>query len=199
MNAEAILKKIDENAKDVSSALLNEARLKAAQIQHDSHVRVEHLREAGEQQAAREAAQMRRQMESISELEFKKFILEQKRSIMDAAFALAADKLKALPAEQVREKVVSMILAQAEGGNLLHIGEHCSDWFNDEVFTQINAVLAAQGKAPLQKSPEPVAGCTGAVLVMEGIAINCTLEAVLEYIRSDIEHEVAAKLFQSEG
>lgn len=195
MKAEAILKKIEENAKDASSALLQEARLKATQLQYESHARVEQLRAKSEELAAKEAEEMRKQMESIEELSFKKFILEQKRSLMQEAFVLAEHKLRKLSPEAIREKVCAMILAQAEGGNTLLIGEQQSEWFNDAVLASLNASLQEAGKKTLLLSNKKVPSCTGAILVKEGIAINCTLEAILQALRSDLEHEVANRLF----
>ena len=196
MKADAILKRIDENAKDVSSSILKEANLKAAQIQRDSHLRVEKLREQSKALAQHEANEVRKQMESIGELEFKKYLLVQKRSMLNETFDLAEHKLKQLPTSVVRKKVVAMILSQAQGGEELLLGKNAPEWFDESVFAGINTALEKQGKAALRLSAESAGACTGAVLLQRGIANNCSLEAILTYIRSDIENEVAAALFQ---
>lgn len=195
MKAEAILKKIEENAKDASSALLQEARLKATQLQHESHIRVEQLRVKAKELASHEAEEMRKQMESIEELEFKKYILEQKRNIMQESFALAEKKLRKVALKELKEKICAMILAQTEGGNTLLVGEYQSEWFDDSVLASLNSKLEKAGKEALVYEGKKVPSCTGAVLQKDSIAINCTLEAILQALRSDLEHEVAEKLF----
>ncbi len=195
MKAEAILKKIEENAKDLSSELLNEAKQKAEQLQQDSNRKVEQMRQDLQKQIEAEATQMRKQMESIGELEFKKQILVEKRNLMNEAFALAKSKLRNLPITTIREKVCASIIENAPSGASLHIGEIAKEWFTEEVFAQINAALQAKGKKALCLGETTVKDCTGAILVKDGIEINCSLETVLEYLKSDLENDVATKLF----
>lgn len=195
MKAEAILNKIDEDAKDLSSEILNEAKTKVNQMQINSNKKIADLEAKAQAQVQADANQIRKQMQSISELEFKKEVLQQKRLLIDKSFEEALVKLRNLPLEQIKQKVVEVILDQAEGGQTISIGEVCPQWFNNDVLNSINEKLKAEGKEALTNSGNTVKNCVGAVLSKEGVDTNCTLEALLENIKNYIENDVAAKLF----
>ncbi|NMD38021.1 MAG: hypothetical protein GYA87_04990 [Christensenellaceae bacterium] len=198
MNAEAILKRIEDDAKKLSADILNDAKSKVNQMQYNSHLKVEKLKFKTEKMAEVESDEIRKQLQSMNDLEYKKYLLQQRRSLIDEAFIQAKDKIKSLPLNEISNKVVGIIVKQAEGGETLYVGANQADWLSDALFNDINNKLKAQNKLALIKGDKQIENATGAVLVKEGVELNCTIESLLDYLRVDIERDVAERLFTNQ-
>lgn len=198
MNAEAILKRIEDDAKKLSADILNDAKSKVNQMQYNSHLKVEKLKFKAEKMAEVESDEIRKQLQSMNDLEYKKYLLQQRRSLIDEAFIQAKDKIKSLPLNEISNKVVGIIVKQAEGGETLYVGANQADWLSDALFNDINNKLKAQNKLALIKGDKQIENATGAVLVKEGVELNCTIESLLDYLRVDIERDVAERLFTNQ-
>lgn len=196
MKADAILNKIREDAKNLSADILKEAREKAENMQYEANATMERLSKQTREQAEIQVEQMRNQMESLKDLEFKKRILTEKRKLIDKTFQRAKAIIKILSPDEIRSKVTELILSQAEGGEQIIVGEFVSSWFNTEVLNYINAKLKADGKDPLVVlSNNTRKGCTGAVLSKACVETMCTLETLIDNMKSVLENDIAKELF----
>ncbi len=198
MNAEAILKRIEDDAVKLSADILNDAKSKVNQMQYNSHLKVEKLKFKTEKMAEVESDEIRKQLQSMSDLEYKKYLLQQRRSLIDEAFTQAQNKIKTLNVGDIANKVSSMIVKQAEGGETLYVGDNQANWLSDAVFNDINSKLKAQNKNELVKGDKQIENATGAVLVKDGVELNCTIESLLASLRVDIERDVAERLFKNQ-
>lgn len=198
MKADVILNKIREDAKDLSADILNEAKVKAQNLQYEARIQMQEMRKNTEENAKHEADELRKQMESLNELELKKQLLSEKRRLIDEAFESATVKLRNLSTEDICNSVSDMLINLAEGGEALSVGEYQKSWLSDSALQKINDKLTSEGKQAITLSSDVVKNATGAVLSKNGIDTNCTLEAVLSSIKSNVENEVAKILFNNQ-
>lgn len=196
MNAQAILAKIEEDAKAGAEKTLDDARAKAEALKAASREKLEGMHATMLSQAERDSAAMEQRMQRMAELDDRKELLAKKRTLMDEAFTLAGKKLVAAPAGGKRAFFLKQIEQCASGGETLIIGAEGAEWFDDGFAADANAALKKAGKkADLTLAQEKRAGCTGVILAAKGAEVRCTFDALLEEARNGLEQPVAEILF----
>ena len=196
MNAQAILEKIGADGRLAAAALLKEAGERADKIRSDSEAMIAQLREETIAKAHEEAAAQEQRMHRMAELDERKLLLLAKRQLMDQTFQFALEKMKKLPAEQLESFFLSLVVASANGSESLHIGGNNDDWYTPSFLDKVNAALASAGKVGLVTvSDMRRADVTGVILAGSGMEINCTLEALLNAQRLNLEADVASVLY----
>ncbi len=196
MNAQAILEKIGSDGRQAAAVLLKEAGERAEAIRAESDKKIARLREETIAKAQAEAAELEVRMHRMAELDERKALLAAKRCLMDQAFQAALMKLKQMTPEQMESFFLSMALSSCKGAETLLIGALHDAWYTPALADKVNAALNAAGKpGRIILSKERRQGVTGVILLGDGMEINCTLEALLEDRRLQLEAEVASILF----
>lgn len=197
MNAQGILNKIQQDARDGAAEILREARRKAEETRSVSDERIAAAREAAMERARQEALALDDRMQRMAKLDARKDLLAAKREVLDEAFARALDKLAAMPAAQAQAFGLSMLLDSAAGDEVL-VRDAGSAWCDDAFVKRANEALVAAGKqGGITLSADTCNLGGGFLLRRGGMEINCSYQAALEARRMDIEAEVAACLFDS--
>ena len=185
MNAQAILDKILEDAKENASAVLKDANDRAGAMRKATEVRA---REDAQAAAVR--------MERMAELDERKLLLKDKRDMMERAFSLALDKMKAMPAKEARAFLLSTLTELADGDEELIVGAESDGWMDKAFLPDANAALTAAGKpGNLTLAKEKRAGVSGLILARHDTEIHCTYQALLDSRRLEMEAQVAQMLF----
>ena len=196
MNAQAILDKILQDAKESASATLRDADDRAKEMEAAADKRIAAARAKTEAQARQDAEAATARMQRMAELDERKLLLADKRRMMDRAFELALAKMKAMPAKQARAFLLDALTELAEGGETLIVGTDNDGWMDDQFLQDANAALAAKGKtAALTLGSEKRKGVSGLILAKHDTEINCTYEAFLTSERLEMEAQVAQTLF----
>ena len=196
MNAQTILEKIGSDGHKAAAVLLKEAGERAEAIRNESDIKIAKLREQTILKAQAEAAALEVRMQRMAELEERKALLVAKRQLMDQAFQTALGKLRQLPPEQLESFFLSMVLSSCKGTETLFIGALCDAWHTPAFADKVNAALTAAGKpGRITANQERRDGAAGVILSGEGMEINCTLEALLDARRLELEAEVATILY----
>ena len=196
MNAQAILDKILQDAKESASATLRDADDRAKEMEAAADKRIAAARAKTEAQARQDAEAATARMQRMAELDERKLLLADKRRMMDRAFELALAKMKAMPAKQARAFLLDALTELAEGGETLIVGVDNDGWMDDQFLQDANAALAAKGKtAALTLGSEKRKGVSGLILAKHDTEINCTYEAFLTSERLEMEAQVAQTLF----
>jgi hypothetical protein len=196
MNAQAILNKIEEDAKDTAQKTLTDAQAKTEEMKAASREKIEGMHKTMLSQAERDAEALEQRMLRMAELDERKELLEKKRALMDEAFTLASAKLSAMPVVEKRAFFQKKLLENAMGGETLMIGADKAQWFDEQFFTEANAALIKAGKtAGLTRAAEKRAGCEGFALGAGGVEIRCTFDALLDEARSFQEQQIVEDLF----
>ena len=197
MNAQAILDKIQSDAREAASTILNEANNRAAAYQKASEEKIVRMRADAEKRAAADGAQLEQRMIRMAELDQKKLLLAAKRELIDRAFQLALSKLTAMPKEQAQRFLLSVVVQAAQGRETMIAGSEHDAWLTPDFPDRANAALVQAGKpGQLTLSKEKRAGVCGLILSYQDMEINCTFEALVEAERLELEAEVARVLFQ---
>ena len=115
MNAQAILDKILEDAKENASAVLKDANDRAGAMRKATEERIATARANTEARAHEDAQAAAVRMGRMAELDERKLLLKDKRDMMERAFSLALDKMKAMPAKEARAFLLSTLTELADG------------------------------------------------------------------------------------
>ena len=196
MNAQAILEKIGFDGHKAAAVLLKEAGERVEAIRAESDKKIAKLRDETVVKAQAEADALEVRMYRMAELDERKVLLAAKRQLMDQAFQAALVKLRQLPPEQLESFFLSMVLSSCKGTETLFIGALCDAWYTPAFADKVNAALTAAGKpGRITANQERRDGVAGVILSGEGMEINCTLEALLDARRLELEAEVASILY----
>ena len=196
MNAQAILDKILQDAKENASATLRDANDRAQGMKKASDERIAAARAQTEARAKQDAEAATARMQRMAELDERKLLLADKRRMMDQAFALALTKMKAMPAAQARAFLLTSLTELAEGDETLLVGAENDGWMDDKFLADANAALAAKGKPARLTLSEEARPFQGGRYVQDGsVEVNCTFAALLRVQREHTAKDVAAILF----
>ncbi len=196
MNAQAILEKIGTDGLAAAAVLLKEAGERAEAIRAASEKKIARLREETVSKAQAEAEALESRMYRMAELEERKKLLSAKRQMMDQAFQAALVKLRQMTPDQMEAFFQNMVVSVAKGTETLLIGAQNDTWYTPAFVDKVNAALNAASKpGQITVSTERRQSVTGVILLGEGMEINCTLEALLQAQRLELEAEVASILY----
>ncbi len=196
MNAQAILEKIGSDGRQAAAVLLKEAGERAESIRAESDKKIAKLREETIAKAQTEAAALEVRMHRMAELDERKALLAAKRQLMDQTFQEALMKLRQMSAEKMESFFLSMVISSCKGNETLLIGALHDAWYTSAFADKMNTALVAEGKpGRITVNRERRLGVTGVILLGDGMEINCTLEALLEARRLELEAEVASILY----
>lgn len=197
MNAEGILKRINQDAREAAAAILQDAQRKADELRRASDERIDKSRTDALETARQEALALDDRMQRMAKLDARKDLLAAKRVALDEAFALAQKKLEMMPDTQARQFGLTMLLEAATGSETL-VADESSAWCDQAFVDAANAALKKDGRPgniSLSQSKRKLGG--GFILERGGMEINCSYPAALTARRMDIEAEVASLLFDT--
>ncbi len=196
MNAEAILVKIEEDARASAAQALADAQKKAEELKAASREKIEGMHKTMVSQAERDSEALGQRMLRMAELDDRKALLGKKRALIDEAFDLAYRRLTDAPAAEKRAFFLRQIAECAAGGETLIVGAQAADWFDAAFPAEANEALQKAGKpGKLTLAAGKREGCAGVVLSGGGAEIRCTFDALLEEARAGLEQQVATTLF----
>ncbi|MCG0276203.1 MAG: V-type ATP synthase subunit E [Thermosediminibacteraceae bacterium] len=195
---EKIKERIMEEASEEKNRIIERAKKEAAEILEKAKKKAAELEAIAEERANKAAAEEKRKILSMAELEEKKRYLEAKQALIEEAFAEAENKLCNLDAQNYKDLIYRMILAAAVDGNEeIIISEADKDKITPEFLSMVNEVLKKQGKAGnirFSEEKRPIKG--GFILKSAAVEINCTFDYLLKALREELETEVARILFE---
>lgn len=198
MNADVILSRIQEDALKTAAQIGEEAKAKADALKAASEEKIAALKEETLRKAEEESGRMADRMKRMSELDTKKFLLQNKQMILEELFRQAGDTLSQLPREETRAFFLKKAVLAAEGDESVAVGGLHGEWFDAAFTGELNKALEAAGKpGKITDSGEQVPGCTGLVLRKGGTEVYCTFESLIDEARPAMEAEIARKLFES--
>ncbi len=191
---EKITRRIDADEQAVIDSLLAAAREQAAQT--DARFQAQADAQAADLRARNErnAAQHEERLVGVAELEARKSALAVRGEMVDRAFALALEKLCALPDEQY-VKITSAMLAKAatDGKGTVFFSEKDRPRIGERAVAEANKLLGGSGALTLSKETRTLRG--GFVLVCGKVEVNCGFETLIRLAKSEMAGEIAKSLF----
>lgn len=195
MDIQEMLNKITGDAKANAAAVLEEAKGKTLMMTGQLEKRIAEQKEQVLRRVEDETLEMRDRMNRMAELEEKKERLKIKRQVLDEAFDAARVKLEKMPSSGKRALFLKLAAENAEGEMRLLLGSIGSEWFDKSFTEDVNRLILSQGKdAHIEAGEDKAEGC-GFVLRNDSSAVDCTMEALLNTRRLELETEAAGILF----
>ncbi len=195
MNAQAILTRIEQDARADAAQLLREAQVKAEAVRAASEKKIAEERTAALETARQNALELDDRMQRMAKLDARKALLAAKRTVLDEAFTRALQKMQAMSAAEAKAFGLAMLLDAAQGDEIL-IADQGSAWCDQAFVAEANQALVKAGKpgkVSLADGKQALGG--GFLLRRGGMEVNCSFPAALEASRMRLEAEVAALLF----
>lgn len=190
---EKITRRISEDAQTEIDAILNEAKAQAAAItsRYEAQARAE-----SEELLARgrkAAGERGERAASVAQLECRKANLAARQAVIEAAFALALEKLRALPEDEYVALLADLAAEAAiSGGGALIFSRPDHDRVGERVIRAANEKLGG-GTLTLAEETRPLNG--GFILTSGAVEVNCGFETLLRMKKTELTGEVSAVLF----
>ena len=196
MDAQAILTKIEQDARDAALRIQAEAQEKANSLIAEAQARRETQENTMLSQAEQECARMEERMRRMADLDNRKAMLQRKREVIDAAFTRASEMLsQAKPADR-RAFYLRQAVRFAHGEETLIVGAEGADWFDGAFLGDLNQALQSAGKpGKVQLAAERRNGCAGVMLSQKGAEVLITFDSLLDEARPTLEQIAAQTLF----
>ncbi|MCL2401565.1 MAG: V-type ATP synthase subunit E [Oscillospiraceae bacterium] len=178
-------------------------QIERAALAECGHIREKHTQAAQDEYqqlidaGTKAAAQRLERLSSLAALEAKKQVLVTCLEMMDAAFALAAKKLRTLP-ESAYEKFLASLAEAAviTGKETMVFSAADLKKVGKAVQSAANAGLADKGKIAQLTLSEKTADISGGFILQgDGFEVNCSITALIERYRNELTPEVSAMLF----
>lgn len=190
---EKITRRISEDAQTEIDAILDEAKAQAAAItaRYEAQARAE-----SEELLARgrkAAGERGERAASVAQLECRKANLAARQAVIEAAFALALEKLRALPEDEYVALLADLAAEAAiSGGGALIFSRPDHDRVGERVIRAANEKLGG-GTLTLAEETRPLNG--GFILTSGAVEVNCGFETLLRMKKTELTGEVSAVLF----
>jgi len=174
------------------------AQQQAAQITAQAEEKIAARREDTLTQARTECEDIARRARVAADLEKRKATLAYKQQCIESVFARVRAALENLPQQEYDAMLCRLAVENANGGEtFIPCGAGRAP--GADVLARVNEALVQSGREPLVQSSEtrPING--GFILANQGVEINCSLDAIVRYYRTQLAGDVAAMLFEKEA
>nr|MDD6335732.1 V-type ATP synthase subunit E [bacterium] len=192
-----------EGIEKITARISADADQRCEQVRREAEGRVQDMLAQGEKQAQAEdilsaaraqAAEQRRRILAVAQMDARKAVLKAKRDVLDDVFSRVLDAMCRLPGPAMRAWALSQArVALLPGQQVLRAGAGSEAWLDEGFIEELNR--AAQGKSTVVWDKTPISARGGFVLQQGGIEANCTLEALLHQRRAGLEAQAADMLF----
>ena len=133
MNADAILKRIEQDARQSAEATMDDARKRAEALSAARREKLSQEDEAAMAQARKDALALDDRLQRMAVLDARKALLAEKRRVLDEAFALALEKMRKMPAARAKEFALRTLLESAQGDETV-VADKDSAWLARRVY-----------------------------------------------------------------
>ena len=190
---ENITARILADARADADAVTAENAEKLKKLEADARVRAEAEAEAVRRKGRDNAAERRRRLQSIAQLETRKKLLETKQLLVDEAFDDALKQLCALEGPAAVELLAKLAAAASvTGREEVLLAEKDRSAIGAQVIDRANALLQ-DGRLTLAAEALPIPG--GLVLRDGPVETNCSFDTLVQLRRSELAAPVAKLLF----
>lgn len=137
---------------------------------------------------------------ALATLENRKALLQKKRSLIEGAFEEALDHLASQEKDAYQQMIRAILLRAVETGQEeMVISEDDRSRLDQAFIEDVNAALAGNGKKGRITLSSETAPMRGGFLLRSGRReIDCSLDALLDTVREDLEVEISQLLFEEE-
>lgn len=181
-----------ESATAIASAE-REAEETVKRFEEDAAKQAEEMMRSG----AAQAEERLQRLSGVAGLEAGKNLLAAKQEMIDAAFTRAGE----LIADYDKEEYIAFLSALAvrysrTGFERVLLSENDRERCGEEVLQSANALLVSSGRPGALSLSGEAAKIGGGLILRDGeLEINCSIEAILHFMRDRVSGEIAGILF----
>lgn len=192
---------------DITDKILADANLKSEEIIREAHLEADRILEKAKSEsdklkedilkkATLESSKRLKSAEISFNMKLKNAILEEKQVILGEAFNQAKKAIIGLTADEYRDFIKRIILAAVrEGDEELVISETDKERLNEDFIHFVNTELKKAGKKGNLKLGFDKRSYSGFILKVHKIQIDCSLDAILNLTRPELQAELVNLLF----
>jgi len=186
LDTQVKVEEIIDNANNQAQLIIEEANELAARKSNEIS-----------QKASYDAADRKRIVNSMVELDMRKNILAAKQEVIEKIFQIAVEKLNTMESSKYEETLSEMIFqAVKTGDEELIMSESSAKKISSSFIEKINQKLAQRKqKGNLKLYEEKGKEYGGFIIKSSGVEINNSFEAILRMNRDDLEPKIAELLF----
>ena len=193
---------------NITGRINSDADAEIAQIRQEAEAQVEEIQAGYDRLARQESDEILRKGEKAAEergkrlvsaarMEAGKMTLAAKQQVLDEAFALALDKLCALPEGEYVDLLAKLAVKASSTGTeqvILNTADRAR--YGVKACVKANELLEAEGKVGGITLSEQTREIRGGLLLTSGaVEVNCAFETLVRLIRSEMTGEVSKLLF----
>ena len=192
-----ITARIEAEAKEAADVIRAQAQTQAADIAAEFEKEAAAARASILERGTIKAQEREEGLISLAQMETKKMVLAAKQEVLDKAFALAGEKLAALPKDQKLQILSEMaVKASSTGTESVLLNARDREQIGDSLVVCTNEKLKKAGrKHELTLSEETADISGGMILKDKKVEVNCSFETLLRLNKKEIAGQVAGLLF----
>ncbi|MFC1855131.1 V-type ATP synthase subunit E [Thermodesulfobacteriota bacterium] len=193
-----IIEKIKSDAKEAAAKLKSDSDKEVSNIAGESSNQVSEVEAETKVLSKKKYDEELRLKISLATLEQKNKLLTAKQNLIDEAFSVALNNIKALDAEKYKELLIKAVLnVDIKGDEELILGSFDKDKLGGGFVDDLNSAFKKIGeKANLKLLSETRQDVTGCVLKDGRKETICTFESIIAAKRKELEQEIASLLFK---
>lgn len=197
MPIDKIYERIEREADEAVSGIIEKAGEEAARIGEDYSHKASLLADELGEYAGKKAAEEEKHLIVSEQLELRKAVLTKKREILAGIYGEAKKRIEAMPADQCADILRRMIIQKAVTGKetIIHASSQKSV-FTSDFIKSLNSGFSGGGDFSI--SDEPGSFSWGVVLREGRRVVDLSLDVIFEQLKEKVEPEVAALLFPAE-
>lgn len=195
MPLEDILNKIRDESSQAAQAIIDDAEARAKKRLDEARAEAQSKAAAILGEAKTQAAKVEAMAKTRADAGRRQALLKEKQTLIDGAFAKAADNLSALPSEEYREMMLRSLREAAVGGETVVFGPEDKARLGDGFADELNRALSADKKPTVicEFADKSLGG--GYILRSGGVSQNVTFPALIKRFADELEIEAARRLF----
>jgi len=197
MSVDRITAKILSDAQAEARQIEDEIARKVEKIRAEEQQRVEAIRKEAEEEGRQRAEDRHRKDIATAELELRKALLAQKQDLIQKVFDKALKRLYDFKGEEYRRFIAELLLKVAEVGDEEVIFSSADEHkLGEKLLEEVNARLVKEGRKGALRLVKENRDLRGGFILRRGkMEVNCSLEALFNSVREELEPEVAEILF----
>jgi len=189
MSLEKITQKILKDAKDQAQNIIGQAQREGEEIIAQETKKAESLKEDILFRASRQAAEEKKRVLTMAELESRNALLAARQALVKEVFEEALRRLQSLSDQEYRALLKRMFLKMAQGGEEVIVSPADRTRISQDFLEELNLNLS------LSSETRPIKG--GFILRKGGVEINNSFDLLIYSLREEFEPEIVKILFES--
>lgn len=197
MSVDKITEKILSDAQAEVKGIQTEIAKKTEKILAEGREQAAALEKEAEEEAKRRAEDQKGKDIATAELELRKALLAQKQGLIQQVFDQALKRMANLKGQEYQRFITKLLLNVVEVGDEQVVFSGSGDHeIGEKLLEEVNARLAKEGRKGNLRIVREDRDLQGGFILRRGkMEVNCSLKALFNTVREELEPQVSGILF----